>query len=180
MEQPGLVGGAMPQQPEQPMPEQPEQPEGGDDMDPAALRAKMETPGPMADQLDKIVLAGMKVMFDPKTHNKMAEVLDSPAPVPEKLGQGVAGLMGLLMEQSQRSLPPQLLIPAGMVLMAHAADFMKKSGEPVSKEDFGAGVENFVDTMLSQAGMDPAKVASFAERGAGKPEAPQEGMTDGG
>lgn len=136
----------------------------------AALRKKMEVPGPLGEQLDKVVLAGMKIMFDQKTHHLMAQELDRDGDTAEKLGMGVAGLMGLLMEQSQRSIPPQLLIPAGVVLMGHAADFVRKSGDDVTDEEFGEAVEVFLDTIMGQAGIDSNKVAEFK---------PREGMVEG-
>ena len=89
---------------------------------PEAIRAGLHLQPKEAAQLDRIVLAGRKVMFAKQSHKMFLEQLDGPGDIAQKLGQGVAGLMGLLWQESRRSLPPQLLIPGGMVLVAVAAE----------------------------------------------------------
>ena len=80
------------------------------------------------------------------------------------LRQG-AGLMGLLWHESRQSLPPELLIPAGMCLVAVAADFLRKGGMEVTDEDVAGGIEALVTALLQAGGVDPEKVAQIGERG---------------
>lgn len=132
---------------------------------PEAIRAGMHLQPKEAAQLDKIVLAGKKVMFSPQSHKMFLEQLDGPGTIAQKLGQGVAGLMGLLWQESRQSLPPQLLIPGGMVLVAVAADFLRKGGMEVTDEDVAGGIEALVTALLQAGGVDPDKVAEIGERG---------------
>ena len=63
---------------------------------PEAIRAGLHLQPKEAAQLDRIVLAGRKVMFAKQSHKMFLEQLDGPGDIAQKLGQGVAGLMGLL------------------------------------------------------------------------------------
>jgi len=114
---------------------------------PEAIRAGLHLQPKEAAQLDKIVLAGKRVMFDQRSHKMFLEQLDGPGTIAQKLGQGVAGLMGLLWQESRQSLPPQLLIPGGMVLVAVAADFLRKGGMKVSDKDVAGGIEALVTAL---------------------------------
>lgn len=145
---------------------------------PEAIRAGLHLNGSQGAQLDKIVLAGRKVMFSEQSHKLFLEQLDGPGTIAQKLGQGVAGLMALLWQESRQSLPPQLLIPGGMVLVAVAADFLRKGGMEVSDQDVAGGIEAMVTALLEAGGVDPEKVAEIGARGgetAGTMSAPDVG-----
>ena len=137
-------------------------------MTPEGIEAKMALPGKLKQQLDKIVLAGVKMMFSEKTHKLMLDELDKPGPIEQKLAQGIAGLVAMLFQQSQRSIPPQLLIPAGVLLLAHAVQFLKKSGEDVTPEQFGAAMKMVIEIILRQAKVDPEKLRAHID-GGGQP-----------
>lgn len=132
---------------------------------PEAIRAGLHLDPKQAAQLDKIVLAGKRVMFSEQSHKMFLEQLDGPGPTDQKLGQGVAGLMGLLWQESRQSLPPELLIPAGMVLVAVAADFLRKGGMDVSDQEVAGGIEALVTALLKAGGVDPDKMAEIGARG---------------
>ena len=132
---------------------------------PEAIRAGLHLQPKEAAQLDRIVLAGRKVMFAKQSHKMFLEQLDGPGDIAQKLGQGVAGLMGLLWQESRRSLPPQLLIPSGMVLVAVAADFLRQGGMDVSDQDIAGGIEALVTALLQAGGVDPDKMAEIGARG---------------
>lgn len=151
-------------------------------MSPQGIRSRLNIPANLKNAYDRIILAGMKVMFDPKTHDLMLKSLNGPGPIDQKLGKGVADLMGILFEQSNKTMPPQLIIPAGIELLAHAVDFLRKSGQDVTDEQFGSAVQLMMQTLLSGAGVNMDKLAEFADKGqagaaAAQPAslAPQEG-----
>jgi hypothetical protein len=78
---------------------------------------------------DKIVLAGKKLLYDPKFHQNM-ELVKNPAsrqqPV-QTIARGVTGLLWIMYLQSQKSLKPTPLILAGCVLMCDVIDFAERS-----------------------------------------------------
>lgn len=145
---------------------------GAGKITPDMLRAKMHVGPQQGRQLDRMVLAGLKVMFSKQSHHMMMEVMNGPDPAAYKLSQGVCGLLGLLMRESKNSLPPNLLVPAGMILMAHAAEFLRKSGEEVSDKDIGDGIQMMTNTLLHSAGLSGDKVAAAGAKGMGKAAQP--------
>lgn len=144
-------------------------------MSPKAVMAAMHVNPQQKQQLERIVAAGMKVLFDKSTHQMMIDAMQGDGPIEQKLGQGIVRLIGVLWSESKGSIPPELLIPAGMVLLAEAADFMNQAGQTVTPEQFGKANEIMLDTLLQQAGVSSDKLA---EKG-GQP-APRAGALSGG
>lgn len=138
---------------------------------PDSIRSQLHLNGNQGDQLDRIVLAGKKVMFSQQSHKLMLDQLQGPGTMGQKLGQGVAGLLALLWQESKNSLPPNLIIPAGMVLVAVAADFLRQAGQDVSDQDIAQGIEAMTTALLHATGVDADKVASIAASGGAKPGA---------
>ena len=142
---------------------------------PEAVQASLHLNPQQQQQLQRIVIAGQKVMFDAKTHHLMLDQIKAPGPLPQKLGMSIAGLLGLLWQESRNSLPPNLMIPAGMVLLAYAAQFLNRAGQSVSDLDFAAAAKVMVTTVLKAGGVDPDKLAEYGAKGLGgaaQPTAP--------
>lgn len=130
-------------------------------LSPEALMAKMHLTPQQKPQLAKIVEAGKRVMFDEKTHHLMLEAMQQgEGPIEQKIGGGVVSLLGILWQESKQSLPPELVIPAGVILVAEACDFLNKSGDPVTPEQQGAATEFMLDTFLKGAKLDSNKLAA--------------------
>ena len=126
--------------------------EGGEEITPQAMRAKMTLPPQLKDAYERVVLAGMKIMFDPKTHQMAMKTLQGDGPIDERLGKGIAALMGTLIKQSNGTMPPPVVIPAGIELVAAAGDFLKKSGEQITDDDIAGAMADFVQIVLQQGG----------------------------
>lgn len=139
---------------------------------PDNIRSKLHIPPQLEGAYQKIILAGMKVMFDKSTHQLMIKELDGPGDMATRLGKGMTGLMSLLWQQSNKTLPPNLIIPAGLELMAHAVDFLKKAGQDVTDQEFGEAVQVFIQNTLKAFHLDPEKVAMIGARGAQGEQAP--------
>ena len=129
-------------------------------MAPKVIMEQMNVTPQQKPMLERMVAAGMRLMFDKRTHGMMLEQMQGDGPIEQKLGQGIVGALGVLWQESKGSLPPQLLIPTGMVLLAHAAEFANKTGESVTPEQFGAAQQIMIDTLLQQAGANPEAIAS--------------------
>lgn len=152
----------------QPMPVQQQQPPSGivaggnaaNVMSPRAIMKSMKVTPQQQRQLLRIVAAGMKIMFDEKTHHLMLEAIDQPGPIEQRLANGILGLIGILWRESKGSIPPELIIPAAMVLLAEAADFLNKGGMTVTPEQFGTANERLIDMIFNQAGVSSDKIAA--------------------
>jgi hypothetical protein len=132
---------------------------------PQAIQAQMHLNPQQAQQLQRIVLAGQKIMFSKQSHKLLLDQLNGPGTMSMKIGQGVAGLMGLLLKESNNSLPPNLIIPAGMILVAHAAEFLRKAGAEVTDQDIGQAVKIMVTAILHAGGVNADKVAAMGAAG---------------
>lgn len=112
-------------------------------------------------QVDGIVTAGKRLMYADETRQMLQSVVNSPDDDATKLGQGIAGLMGLLMSEAKGSLPMELVIPSGIVLLAHAAQFINDLGGGVTDADVGDGIEIFMSVVMQGNGLDPEKITQM-------------------
>lgn len=131
----------------------------GEELTPEAVTENIQMPPELQDAYDRVVLAGMKIMFGKDSHKLMLKEMQKPGPVGQKLGQGIAGLMLILFKESNNSMPPSVLIPAGIQLLMQAVDFMRKAGvEKVTNADIGDAMELMISTLLEKFGASPEKV----------------------
>jgi hypothetical protein len=139
---------------------------------PKTLQAKMHLSPQQTQQLQRIVIAGMKVMFSPQTRGLLQKALAGDGPIAQKIGLGVAGLLGILMQESQNSIPRQLLVPAGMLLVVHAVEFLDKSGAGAGDQDVSQAIQVMTQAILHAHGVDSNKLAAIGASGK-IPQAPQ-------
>jgi hypothetical protein len=96
-------------------------------------------PPEMQEAFARVVKAGMKVMFSEETHDMMMEQLAADGDMEQVLGEGIAGLMLLLFQKSNKTMPPEVLVPAGIYLLSEAADFTEKIMQDKVPPDVMAG-----------------------------------------
>jgi hypothetical protein len=119
--------------------------------------------------LNRIVVAGMKVMFDKQTHQMMLKELDAPGDIVQKLAEAATRLMIMLFHNSNGSMPQDLIIPAGGVLIAKACEFLNQTGETVTEQQFGQAMAS-MSKLIVKAASSPNDQA--AAPGAPTPAAP--------
>jgi hypothetical protein len=128
----------------------------GDELTQEAISSNIKMPPELQKAYDKVVIAGMKVMFSKETHRIMLKELQRGGPLADRLGKGIAGLMLLLFNESNKTMPPAVIIPAGMELMMQAVDFLRKSGlEKVTNQDIGDGMEQMISIIAQKFGASP-------------------------
>jgi len=82
----------------------------------------------------KIVVAGMKLMYDKQTRPQLqAAMRDGPAP--EILASNIIGIIKVLWEKSGKKLPPASIGPATMILVYELASFVRESGKEIDPSD---------------------------------------------
>ncbi len=111
------------------------------------------------DAYKRVVVAGMKVMFDKKTHKMMIEGLeDEPDPITTGV-RGLIGILSILYKQSRGTMPMEAMIPAGLTLMIIGLDFMDKTGiVKVGKEELGKATQEYLNELLPKIGLTPEKM----------------------
>jgi hypothetical protein len=152
-------------------------PDGMIDID--SIKAKIDIPPEFKSKYDAIVLSGMRIMFDKRSHKEMfLSQLDKPGPMAKKIGDGIVALMYMLWQQSNQTLPPQLIVPTTFCLTLEAFDFLQKSGEPeATKEVLGEAVDISTSTIMQKFGVDEAQLEQVAQQQRGAvQQAPDAGM----
>lgn len=130
----------------------------GDELTPEAVKNGIQIPPDMQEAYDRVVVAGMKLMFSKETHRIMLKEMQKQGPLSQRLGRGVAGLMLIMVKESNNTMPPQIIIPAGVELLMQAVDFMKKTDMATpTNEEIGQAMQIMITTILEKFGVDPAK-----------------------
>jgi hypothetical protein len=134
-------------------------------LDPAQLRAKMAIPANLKAAYQRIILAGMKVMFDNQTHNMMLQQLHQSPDTAKNLAEGIAGLMAILFKESNQTMPQQLIVPASIELLAHAIDFVTSAKlAAVTPEIAGMATQQTVDAVLHRFGVSPQQAQQVLQQ----------------
>lgn len=148
----------------QPEPEEGAGPAGDDPMqladDMPEIRAIEEqllakVPPQLRGAVERLVVAGMKLMFSPQMRQAVMAQLQGGA-TPEKVAQGIAGLISVLQGQAKGQVPQPALIPAAVILACQALDFLGKGGQmQVTKDTIGQTVQAVVAFLAQKMGVKP-------------------------
>ena len=134
-------------------------PDAKSEISPEQVRKDMKLPPELQQAYERVVVAGMKMMFSKETNKYMLKQLEGEGSMAEKLGGGIAELMIALFLESNKTMPPQVIIPAGTELLVQAADFINKSGlAEVTNRDVGDGIQMMMSLIFRQFGIDPDKL----------------------
>lgn len=103
------------------------------------------------DQTDteKVVLAGMKVMYDQKVFPQFIEAFKKGGPISDTLAAQAAGLVKILDDQSKGAIPKRVIVPAATVLLIEMADFLVQSkiAQP-TKQDLAEAIKKLTAIIL--------------------------------
>jgi hypothetical protein len=134
----------------------------GDDIGAETIKENIKMPPEFQEAYERVVIAGMKVMFSKESHKLMLDELQKEGPVGQKLGMGIAGLMLLLFKESNQTLPPEVILPAGIELLMQAADFIRNTKmEKITNADIGEAMEVMISTILQKFGVEPEQMAEM-------------------
>lgn len=131
-------------------------------------------PGQLRSAVDRLVTAGMHVMFDPKTNQMLLQQVDKPGgAATDNVAQGIAALMSILKNQSKGPFPMQAVMPAAYMLMCQALDFMGKTGRMEVTDDEIADTFSALSAYMGQKMGVTAQTVQQARQmsGAGGPPA---------
>jgi len=101
--------------------------------------------------LNRILDAGNKLIFGKDTHYQILEDLtdDDDTQLSRELGEGAANLAVVMFQKSGGTIPQELIVPAGVILLARVCEFLSRSGHPVTDDMFDEATHVF-NTKLSQ------------------------------
>lgn len=104
--------------------------------------------------LDRVLDTGHELLFGKETHYQLMSGLKGSQDIGSDLGEGAFHLMMILFKQSKNTLPGDVIIPAGIILLANAAEFVAQSGTPITDDDFENAAHTF--TTLTMNTLDPS------------------------
>lgn len=123
------------------------------------IEGQIKLPPELQNAYERVVAAGMKVLFSKETHKFMLDQLQAPGSNAEKLGQGIAKVMVFMFNESNGTMPQEVIVPAAMLLLLKAADFVNQSGKgKITDEEIGQAMEILIDSLFEGFGADRAEL----------------------
>jgi len=115
----------------------------------SAIKQKLESK--QVSALNRILDAGNKLIFGKDTHYQILEDLtdDDDTKLSQELGEGAANLAVVMFQKSGGTMPQELIVPAGVILLARVCEFLSRTGHPVTDDMFDESTHVF-NTKLSQ------------------------------
>jgi hypothetical protein len=154
---------------------------GAGKLSPDSIQQQFKIPPEYHTAYTKACVAGMKLLFDASTHDMVSKYLDKPGSIGLKIGKGIADVVLFLYSKSNKTLPPQVLVPTGLYLTSHALDYVKKTGQfPITPKDEGEAVQAMLGFVLEKFHIDPNKLMAAGEKsptGAALPQTPDAHQT---
>lgn len=130
-----------------------DQSQGGEYVDVDKIIATMKVPPNLKSIYDKTVLSGLRIMFSKDSFSMFEDQLNKPGNLAQKMSEGIVGLMYMLWDQSNKTLPPQIMIPVGVTLTLKAFDFLQKSKDPeATKQVLGDAVDGTMQGIMRAFG----------------------------
>lgn len=126
------------------------------------------TPENMRDPVERVVAAGMKLMYAPEMKQELMKAVQSQDPVPKKLAENVTGMMLMLDQKAKGSIPIQAIFPAAMELMGEAAEALSAAGQEVTQDDFNEGALMLFSMIGQKMGANQEQLMGAAERAIGE------------
>lgn len=153
-------------------------PDSRDDITPEKISEGIQIPDEFKEAYERLVAAGMTVMFSEETNKSAFEMFKSQeGSTAERLGMSIAALLGMLVKEGNGSFPPQVIIPAGVELLVQAADFIRRSGiEEINNQVIGDAMDIMITKILEAGKLDVQKIAGFIEQNQGGGQAQPQPM----
>lgn len=102
-----------------------------------------------SSNLDRVLNEGNELLFGEDTHYQLMDSLQGSKDISGDLGNGAFNIMSMLIKESGNSIPGDVILPAGVILLARASEFLNESKiVQVTDDDFEEAAHLFtVKTM---------------------------------
>jgi len=116
-------------------------------------KAILEKAGDHKDAIERVVIAGMKILFSDATHNQLFDSLRKDLPLADQLGASAVHIMLIMFQQSKGTMPGEAMIPAGTILLAKAVEYIAKTKMfPVNDAIYMEAVQIFIAGLKHEIG----------------------------
>ena len=116
---------------------------------------------------ERVVIAGQKIMYSEQMKPEIDKLMAESKPIEQKLAEGVARLMAVVVQQA-KNMPPQVIMPAAIELVYDAADFVQESGLAQVTDDQKKAAAQYVVVLLAKGAgaSDEQVMGMFGGQGA--------------
>lgn len=121
-------------------------------------------PPEQMDAVQRIVAAGMQLMYDPAQRKQLMAAVASPDPVPKTMAMSVVGIILVLSKKAPSGLPPAAIMPAEYELMIEAGTVLEKAGKTVTQDDFNAALQLAFALTGKKMGASDAEIMDAAHK----------------
>lgn len=122
-----------------------------------AVRAKV--PPDQMKAFEKIIAAGVKVMYSEGMHKLILQQFQSNDNPAEAAGEGAAKLMGILINQSKGTMPMEAGMPASDVILLEILDMLDELGKlKVDKNTLAEAAQSKASALMQLFGITPQKL----------------------
>lgn len=147
----------------------PTKPAGQVDVERIIAEARAKIPPQLRAMFDKVVLSGERIMFDKSSYHMTEEMLNKPGPLSKRISDGIITLVYMLWEKSNKTIPPQLIVPATLVLTLRAFQFLQESKDPEATGDvLGEAVADAVQGVMDRFGATQDKIPALVRSQGGQ------------
>ena len=137
----------------------------GDELTPEVIKQNIKLPANLQEAYDRVVLAGKKIIFNKDTNKLVLDSIKGEGSLGVRLGKGISTLMLLLYRESQQTMPPSLIVPAGVCLLGEAADFIRQGKiEPINNNIIAEAIQVFIEATIQNFGGDTNRMYSLFDQ----------------
>jgi len=113
----------------------------------------------------KVVEAGKKVMYSQQTRDMAIQQMKQGSD-PETVGAAVTKLAAILFNQSKQTIPMNVLLPATMLLLFEALEFLEEAGTlKVDAQQLAGYTQATASGFLQMLGVTPEKLQGMIGQG---------------
>lgn len=115
------------------------------------------------DAYERIIIAGMKLLYSQQTRSMLESELNRKDPVSDVVAEAVAGVIKIMEDRTQNQLPKAAILPAATYLMLDLMKFMQQSGraDPTDK-DVQAASQKLTQVLMAEYKLMDDQIAQHA------------------
>ncbi|MES2942934.1 MAG: hypothetical protein V4772_08700 [Pseudomonadota bacterium] len=114
---------------------------------------------------NKIVIAGMKVMFSKEMNGELLDGLRQSQDPAITAAEGIIGILGLLYKQSRNTMPIVPMMMAGMSLLLQGLEFAEQAGiMQVTPQTIDVATQHYIESLLTKLGITQEKLGGMLEK----------------
>jgi len=117
------------------------------------------------DAVDRVVAAGMKIMYSPAMRDELAQEVGRDVPPDQKLADGVTGLMLTLDQKSRGGIPIPAVLPSLLMLLGEASNVLAATGQKVTQDDYNTAAMRVLSELGARMGAKPQQIMDRVSRG---------------